>query len=69
MQAMVMASIGFAFMPEFSVTHSDSVRRPLVDPEVTRTISLITVPGRKHSPPWQPSFVLSGPISGTDSLD
>jgi DNA-binding transcriptional LysR family regulator len=49
-QAMVMANIGFAFMPEYSVTHPDSVRRPLVDPEVKRTISLITVPGRKHSP-------------------
>jgi DNA-binding transcriptional LysR family regulator len=49
-QAMVMANIGFAFMPEFSVTHPDSVRRPLVDPTVERTISLITVRGRKHSP-------------------
>ena len=49
-QAMVMANIGFAFMPEFSVTHPDSVRRPLIDPAVARTISLITVPGRKHSP-------------------
>jgi DNA-binding transcriptional LysR family regulator len=49
-QAMVMANVGFAFMPEYSVTHSDSIRRPLVDPAVTRTISLITVPGRKHSP-------------------
>jgi hypothetical protein len=37
-------------MPEFSVTDPASVRRPLVDPAVTRTISLITVPGRKHSP-------------------
>jgi DNA-binding transcriptional LysR family regulator len=49
-QAMVMANIGFAFMPEFSVTHPDSVRRPLVEPAVTRTISLITVRGRKYSP-------------------
>lgn len=49
-QAMVRASVGFAFMPEYSVTHPDSVRRPLVDPAVDRTISLITVPGRKHSP-------------------
>jgi DNA-binding transcriptional LysR family regulator len=49
-QAMVMANIGFAFMPEYSVTHPDSVRRPLVNPLVERTISLITVPGRKHSP-------------------
>ena len=49
-QAMVMANMGFAFMPEFSVTHPDSIRRPLMDPAVSRTISLITVPGRKHSP-------------------
>jgi DNA-binding transcriptional LysR family regulator len=49
-QAMVMANIGFAFMPEFSVTHPESVRRPLVDPAVERTISLITVSGRRHSP-------------------
>ncbi len=49
-QAMVLAGIGFAFMPEFSVTHPESVRRPLVDPAVKRTISLITVPGRKYSP-------------------
>jgi DNA-binding transcriptional LysR family regulator len=49
-QAMVMANIGFAFMPEFSVTHPDSIRRPLTEPAVKRTISLITVRGRKHSP-------------------
>jgi DNA-binding transcriptional LysR family regulator len=49
-QAMVRAGIGFAFMPEYSVTHPDSTQRPLVDPAVDRTISLITVPGRKHSP-------------------
>jgi DNA-binding transcriptional LysR family regulator len=49
-QAMVMTNIGFAFMPEYSVTHPDNIRRPLVDPAVKRTISLVTVPGRKHSP-------------------
>jgi len=49
-QTMVMANIGFAFMPEYSVTHPESVRRPLIEPEVTRTISLITVPGHRHSP-------------------
>ncbi len=49
-QAMVMANVGFAFMPEYSVTHPDSVSRPLVEPAVKRTISLITVRGRKHSP-------------------
>jgi DNA-binding transcriptional LysR family regulator len=49
-QAMAAAHIGFAFMPEFSITNPASVWRPLVDPAVTRTISLITVPGRKYSP-------------------
>jgi DNA-binding transcriptional LysR family regulator len=49
-QAIVMANIGFAFIPEFSITHPESIQRPLIDPAVTRTISLITVPGRKYSP-------------------
>jgi DNA-binding transcriptional LysR family regulator len=49
-QAMVLAKIGFAFMPEYSVVHPASIQRPLIDPIVERTISLITVPGRKHSP-------------------
>jgi DNA-binding transcriptional LysR family regulator len=50
-QAMVMTNVGFAFMPEFSVTHPNSIRRPLIDPTVQRRISLITVRGRKHTPP------------------
>ena len=49
-QAMVMAKIGFAFMPEYSVVHPASIQRPLIDPVVERTISLITVPGRRYSP-------------------
>jgi DNA-binding transcriptional LysR family regulator len=48
-QAMVLANIGFAFIPEYSITHPDSIRRPLIDPTVERTISLVTLPGRKHS--------------------
>jgi len=49
-QAMVLARIGFAFMPECSVTLPDLLQRPLIDPEVSRTISMITVPGRPYSP-------------------
>ena len=49
-QAMVLARIGFAFMPECSVTLPDLLQRPLIDPEVTRTISLLSVPGRPYSP-------------------
>jgi DNA-binding transcriptional LysR family regulator len=55
-QAMVMANLGFAFVPEYSITHPDSVRRPLIDPIVERTISLVSVPGRRH-PPAVAAFV------------
>ncbi len=49
-QAMVAAGIGFAFMPEYSVTLPGLLQRPLVEPEVSRTIAAFTVPGRKYSP-------------------
>ena len=49
-QAMVLARIGFAFMPEYSVTLPGLIQRPLTEPEVERTISLVTVPGRPYSP-------------------
>jgi len=49
-QAMVMAGIGFAFMPEHAITLPQLVRRPLIDPAVSRKIALVTVPGRPHSP-------------------
>lgn len=49
-QAMVQANIGFAFMPEYSVTLPELLRRPLIDPIVERTICLINVPGRPFTP-------------------
>jgi DNA-binding transcriptional LysR family regulator len=49
-QAMVLARIGFAFMPECSVTLPELLQRPLIEPEVIRTISLVSVPGRQYSP-------------------
>lgn len=49
-QAMVLARIGFAFMPEYSVTLPDLVQRPLIEPTVSRKISLANVPGRPFSP-------------------
>lgn len=49
-QAMVAAGIGFAFMPEYSVTLSGLMQRPLVEPVVERKIAAFTVPGRKYSP-------------------
>ena len=49
-QAMVLARIGFAFMPEYSVSLPGLIQRALVAPEVSRTLSLATVPGRPFSP-------------------
>lgn len=49
-QAMVLARIGIAVMPEYSVTMPDLLQRPIVEPAITRTIALVSVPGRKFSP-------------------
>lgn len=49
-QAMVLARIGFAFMPEYSVTLPGLLQRPLVDPAVARDICMVTVPGRPFTP-------------------
>jgi DNA-binding transcriptional LysR family regulator len=49
-QAMVLAGIGFAFMPEYSVTLPGLIQRPLTEPAVERQICAVTVPGRRHSP-------------------
>jgi DNA-binding transcriptional LysR family regulator len=50
-QAMVAANLGFAFMPEFSVTDPGTIQRPLADPPVARTVALVTMPGRPQMAP------------------
>lgn len=49
-QAMVLAGIGIAVMPEYSVTIPDLLQRPITDPAISRTIALLSVPGRRFSP-------------------
>ena len=49
-QCMVLAGLGFTYLPEFAVTVPGLVIRPLVEPEVYRTVSIVTVRGRPHSP-------------------
>jgi DNA-binding transcriptional LysR family regulator len=49
-EAMVKARLGFAFMPEYSVTLEAVRTRPLVDPAVERTILLVDVRGRNRTP-------------------
>jgi DNA-binding transcriptional LysR family regulator len=48
-QAMVRAGLGFAFMPLNSVNPDGIAVRPLVEPEVQRTIALVDVRGRQRS--------------------
>lgn len=52
-QGMVMAGMGFAFMPEYSVTHAGILRRPLVEPSVEREVCLVNMAGRQLSPAAQ----------------
>jgi len=49
-QGMIKAGLGLGFIPEFSVTDPGLVIRELIDPAFTRTIQLVTVRGRPHSP-------------------
>jgi LysR family hydrogen peroxide-inducible transcriptional activator len=49
-QSMVLAGLGFTYIPEFAVTLPGLVVRPLVEPEVSRVVKLVTVRGRPHSP-------------------
>lgn len=49
-QAMIMAGLGFGLLPESVITLPGLVTRPLIDPEVNRTINVVTVRGRPHGP-------------------
>lgn len=49
-ESMVLAGLGFAFMPQYSVRLSGLQQRPLVDPPVERTILVTDVRGRQRSP-------------------
>ena len=49
-QAMVAAGLGFAFMPEYAITHPGTIQRALASPAVARSIALATMPGRQQSP-------------------
>ena len=48
-QGMVLAGMGFALMPEYAVTAKDLIVRPLVDPAVSRMVSIASMRGRKWS--------------------
>ena len=49
-ESMVLAGLGFAFMPEYSVRLHGLQQRPLVDPPVERTVLIADVRGRQRTP-------------------
>jgi LysR family transcriptional regulator, hydrogen peroxide-inducible genes activator len=48
-QSMVLAGLGCSAIPEFALTVAGLVLLPLVEPEVSRTIQLVSVRGRAHT--------------------
>jgi DNA-binding transcriptional LysR family regulator len=49
-QTMVASGFGVTVMPEFSHTDAATIARPLVEPDLVRQLSLVTVAGRRHEP-------------------
>jgi DNA-binding transcriptional LysR family regulator len=49
-QTMVMAGMGICFLPEYSVFAPGLQTRRVIDPEVVREVSVVTVAGRRFSP-------------------
>ena len=49
-QAMIIAGMGCAVMPGYMSLYPELQKRPLVDPEIWRTIGVATVRGRPHTP-------------------
>jgi DNA-binding transcriptional LysR family regulator len=47
---MIRSGMGWGFFPESYAFPADVVVRPIIDPDFTRTVSLVTVRGRPHSP-------------------
>ncbi|MEA2695858.1 MAG: hypothetical protein QOI66_129 [Myxococcales bacterium] len=49
-QSLVLAGLGFAFMPEYSIWPGETIVRPLVDPALRRKVSLLRSADRPLSP-------------------
>jgi LysR family transcriptional regulator, hydrogen peroxide-inducible genes activator len=49
-QSMVAAGFGVTFLPEFSIVTPGVISRPLIEPEVLREISLVSIEGRSWPP-------------------
>ncbi len=49
-QGMVMARLGVAFMPQYSIVVAGIGSRPLVEPEVSRQVQAVTLANQSRSP-------------------
>lgn len=47
---MIKAGLGVGYFPEFAVRDPEIILKPLVEPAFSRTVCLVTVRGRPHSP-------------------
>jgi DNA-binding transcriptional LysR family regulator len=47
---MIKAGLGFGYFPEFAVSDPGIILKPLIEPSFSRTVSLVSVRGRPHSP-------------------
>lgn len=59
-QALVLAGMGCSIMPEYLPMLPGISTRPVIEPEVSRTISLVTVAGRRHTPSLDAMIRLAG---------
>jgi len=50
---MVLQGMGVCLIPEYSVTLDDLVCRPVIDPELSRSVEMVTVSGHRRSPAVQ----------------
>lgn len=62
-QDMVATGLGVCMFPAYSITHPGLDYRPLTNPDIERTVELVTVAGRRHSP------ALSAFIKASKSAD
>ncbi len=62
-QSMVAAGLGMTLMPKFLTLMPGIETRPIVEPEVSRTVSLVTRAGRRHSRPVEHAIAAARSIS------
>jgi DNA-binding transcriptional LysR family regulator len=68
-QSLVAGGAGVCFLPEFSACVGGLRMRPLVDPRVSRLVSLVSVAGRCHTPQASSFLELALSFDWPHSLD